>query len=361
MIANTDARNSQPEIFLLISIVLFLFGILAMVSALLFRRRIQLATEILRVSGDFVKANKQIIILPLVIFGCGLTYEFLWLIAGLNLYSTMPVTTEAHQLPYDQVYMSMSLRIMIILFYVSLFWTLSFLIGAAEFLISGAVCNWQNIQGMDKKQSEVNLLSESWYNLKTYNFGSVALGSLLIAMLSPFSFCYEYGYKQNKVVGFLCCCILACKSFLHQITVYAYVFINLYGHDFMASGKEAALEIDQSTKTFLVAGGLGETFVLIGRVFNGAISAFIVFLIGKGSMSFIPCIVCFVSIPLYPLSLSSSASPRPVCSWPSTASRRRRSSWCTCTTRGPTRMSSAPKPWRPSSRTSMRDIYLLIK
>lgn len=75
---------------------------------------------------------------------------------------------------------------------VGMVWFLCFAIGSVEFILTGAVSDWYYRQGNDRFSGNVQPVMESWQRLRNRHIGSVALGSGLIALASPFRFFMEY-------------------------------------------------------------------------------------------------------------------------------------------------------------------------
>lgn len=113
-------------------------------------------------AGDFVKSNKQIIIVPIATFLVSLVYYMLWIIISLYLFSIGTVTEQSQPLPYDQVKASSFVQALGFVHLFALFWNSAFLIGVSEFIISGAVCEWYLKQGKERKLDVASPVRESW-------------------------------------------------------------------------------------------------------------------------------------------------------------------------------------------------------
>ena len=81
----------------------------------------------------------------------------------------------------------------------------------------------------------------------TYSFGSICFGSLLQAIVSVFRALLENARNQRNrdnedVCGGLLLCILEClarllEDILEYFNQWAYVFVGVYGYDYIESGK----------------------------------------------------------------------------------------------------------------------------
>jgi len=132
----------------------------------------------------------------------------------------------------------------------SLFWGVLVIIYIAHVTCCGAVGAWYfspettGSRGCFLCRPSVN---GALMRALTINFGSIAFGAFLIAVVQTIISILQYIAEQagrNAVLRFACCCIvclLQCiKSVLEWLTEYAFVYIAVYATPFITSGAKVA-------------------------------------------------------------------------------------------------------------------------
>jgi len=143
--AQYTTQNQTARI--LLAVGCFLIALLILIMVCCFRKKISLASSIIKVSSRFVTENCLIVVLPIILFVIMIFFLALWILEFLGYYSLGTPSTENHQLPFARfdiptyVYIIGGFHI----FY--LFWTLLFLIDTGSFIVGGAACSWYYHQG----------------------------------------------------------------------------------------------------------------------------------------------------------------------------------------------------------------------
>ena len=131
-----------------------------------------------------------------------------------------------------------------------LFWIVALISAIEKFTVASTTCMWYfSGQGSDTnaKDSDVSVsLGIKW--AFTYHFGSLALGSFLIALVNFAKLIIEILVKKAEASGgadlspvakcVLCCarcCIWALDAYMKFITKNAYIQIALHGNNFCTS------------------------------------------------------------------------------------------------------------------------------
>jgi len=102
--------------------------------------------------------------------------------------------------------------------------------------IAGTVGSWWFSPPEDASASYA--VTSSFRRAMTSSFGSIAFGSLLVAVLEAMKqMCREAQRQNNSMLACCAACIIGCiEGLVRYINRYAFVYVGLYGHDFCAAG-----------------------------------------------------------------------------------------------------------------------------
>jgi len=156
----------------------------------------------------------------------------------------------------------------------SFLWNNAFLVASGQLIIAGACGAWFFTPRAEKGRKGT-VRSSVWIALR-YHLGSIAFGSLFIAIVQVVRFILSYlegqaGAAKNRVVVIAlksakCClwCFEHCLKFLHKN---AYIQIALVGKGFWVSAKAAHFLIFRNIARFGVVAMLGSVINIIGIIF----------------------------------------------------------------------------------------------
>ena len=148
-----------------------------------FRKRIKLASIVVKVSAKFVNENCGILFLPLILFVIMVIFLVLWILEALGYYSLGTPVHEKEQLPFQHFETSGAIKALGLAHVFQLLWVLFFLVETGDFIVAGAACSWYF-----QRESPY---SESSDRYRKFHIGSVALGSFFLALLGFLKFLYE--------------------------------------------------------------------------------------------------------------------------------------------------------------------------
>ncbi|XP_054713879.1 choline transporter-like protein 2 [Uloborus diversus] len=165
-----------------------------------------------------------------------------------------------------------------------LFWGLFFSIGLGQVSLAGAFASYYWTQ--DKK----NVSSFSWvvgfYRCMRYHMGSVAFGSLIIAVVRMIRVmleyvdqkCKKYDNQFTKVILWcMKCCFWCLEKFLRFISKNAYIMIAVYGKNFCVSAKRAFMLLMRNVVRVVVLDKITDFLLFIGKLVVVAFTATISF------------------------------------------------------------------------------------
>jgi hypothetical protein len=161
------------------------------------RKRIQLAGSIVQASSDFFAQTTRIIFVPVFSYVFLFVWVFLWTILAVWLWSVGEVSKD-ETLPIANIEWDSTTRAMWWYIVFGLFWLCAFIRGGSDFIIALTATQWY-FQGCgssssDNKGQASVFLSASW--TLRYHLGSVAFGSLLIAIMNMVKLVFEYIKKK---------------------------------------------------------------------------------------------------------------------------------------------------------------------
>lgn len=155
----------------------------------------------------------------------------------------------------------------------SFLWNNAFLIAAGQCIVAGAVGAWFFTPNKDKGKSGTTKIGVK--NVFRYHLGSVAFGSLILAIVQFIRYFFKYLEKQasaqkNRVMVYIfkcvqCCiwCFEQCIKFLNKN---AYIQIALLGTPFCTSAKKAAFLVARNFLRFAAVLAMSGLISAIGFV-----------------------------------------------------------------------------------------------
>ena len=271
---------------------------------------IQLALNIISVSAYFVFSNLCILIVPLIaiVAACGFiaywiaTMVFIYSIGEITQYGDSPFpsvewNSTTHNLWYYQLF--------------SLFWIIAFIIAVLQFIVAATAAQWYFSSNNDERGS--GSLCKSFFWSLRYHIGSLAFGSLILAIVMFVRFIFEYMRKKvmkggagNKFTRCLLSCASCCLKCIGKcvlfITKNAYIQVAIRSLCFFCAAKEAFLLVMRNVTRFALVNVFAGIFTFFGKLIVGLGVAFMGwYLLVKWEevkdtiyTPIIPTIACFV-------------------------------------------------------------------
>ncbi|CEF61011.1 CTL-like protein 2 [Strongyloides ratti] len=163
------------------------------------------------------------------------------------------------------------------------FWSTCFISGFHNTVIAGAIGSYYWTYNK-KKDVPKNAVSSSIYRTIRYHLGSIALGSLIIALIKFIRTILQYIYNnfkgsKNKIIRKIYC-LMSCwfwllENVLKYLTTNSYIIIAIHGKPFWTSAKKAISLISQNIIRVIVVNRVSSILLFIGKLF---ITIFFVFI-----------------------------------------------------------------------------------
>jgi hypothetical protein len=178
----------------------------------------------------------------------------------------------------------------------SFLWNNAFLVACGQCIIAGSVATWffkkeKSAAGQEGKTRSRAAVCTGIKNCFRYHLGSLAFGSLILAIVQFLKYLCKYLEKQSKqqknkvaecvfkCLGYLLWCFEKCIKYLNKN---AYIQVALMGTNFCTSAKEAFRLIWGNAVRFALLGGLGAVITIIGKYFIAVSTAVLGFLVLQG-------------------------------------------------------------------------------
>jgi hypothetical protein len=277
----SGGTSTQYEIYGYISLGISGFLLLMLICCF---SRIRVAVAVCKAAGQFVSHTCSIILVP--IFQTILTLGT-WgacLIVLVYLVSCATFTSSS-----GSVFTSISNYgdSSLIQFYVFVFGTLwcnAFIQAMGIFVIASACCMWYYSHGPGESPN-FPILS-SYKMVFRYHFGSLAFGSLILAIVQFLQLAVEAfkkqaessGANQSKafeyIINCLRCCLACVERIVQFINKTAYIQIALRGKAFCESAKNGFEMAWSNPIRFAVVNGVGEIIMFLGKLMIAASTTF---------------------------------------------------------------------------------------
>ncbi|XP_045581957.2 choline transporter-like protein 1 isoform X1 [Procambarus clarkii] len=238
--------------------VLFLIILIAM------RNRIKLVIALFKEAGKAVASMPLMLLQPI--------WTFLWLALVCALWVLGWIIIESSGDPnkyYNTIVFVINdfIKYMRIYHIFAILWITQFLLACQDVTIAGAVAQWY----FTRNKKELGWpIAESMHRMFRYHLGSIALGSLIIAIVKFIRLILKYIERKlngnsNQVCSFMLkccqCCLWCFEKFLKFLSRNAYIEIAIYGYGFCKAAQQAFVLLAANALRVVAINSVG-TFVL---------------------------------------------------------------------------------------------------
>jgi len=305
-ITNLSSYKDQKETWLVATIVLSVVVAILLLLLLALRKRINIAIQLIKEGSRAVSAMMSTLLFPLfpwflqlIALGWFLVVmAYLATSTAIEAREVLPngtVTDEACSIIHDlarkvssknftcnfQKYVTNDNILRVQIFHVfGWFWVMNFITALGQCVLAGAFASWY-WAGIGKDRSRnlptLPLLSSLGRTLR-YHTGSLAFGSLIIALIQMIRAALEYieykltghGQDPGPVVKFLLKCLKCCfwclEKFMKFLNKNAYIEIAVYGKNFCTSAKNAFFLLMRNILRVAVLDKVTDFLLFIGKL-----------------------------------------------------------------------------------------------
>jgi len=285
---NVDNLKDTKLTERIIAICCFVIAGITFLTVCCLFKRIQLAIGIIKAAADYVKSTLTVLLVPPVFLIALLAFYVYWTITTVFLVSS-GTPEQMSKLPVGTFEFNGDLQKLLIYHLFALLWCNAFINAACQFVIASSVCIWYFAQGTG--QWNTGSIRKSLYRLFRYHLGSIAFGSLLLAIVQMIRWILVYfqkkaedwAGKEGRLMRFVLCCLqcyVGCfERFIKFLNKNAYIQIALTGKSFCFAAKDGFMLVARNPLRFSVLNGIGSIFIWFGKCFIAAISTLVGFLI----------------------------------------------------------------------------------
>ncbi|KYQ91635.1 solute carrier family 44 protein member 2 [Tieghemostelium lacteum] len=268
-----DNVKALKVIFIILCVLSGLF--LLIVVAML--KRIKLAIRIIKESSRAIGTMPSIFFFPIFIFFWLCVFIIYWVVVGFYL-GTAGEPTYSYNAEYD-VYTftgyeaNKKIRYCQIYHFFGLLWTLAFILAVNQTTIAGAISSWYWVR--DKKDTPYFPVWSSFGRVLRYHLGSLAFGSLILAIIQFIRWVLRYlekkfkGKEENFAVFIVKClnCIFGCfERFIKFLDKNAYIMISIYGYSFCEGAQRGFTLILSNILRVGAVNMIGTFLMFLGRI-----------------------------------------------------------------------------------------------
>ncbi|XKL64868.1 hypothetical protein PGB90_004954 [Kerria lacca] len=272
--------NDQSSTYFTYAILATIATVIILLLIFGMRKSIHLVAHLFHESGKAVQSMPLIMFQPFVTFLLICVLLFLWLYFFLWIESSgfAEKKQNAQRLTYKKDEVIQFARGFNI---VAVFWIIQFMIGCQHMIIAGAVATWFFTR---KKSTLSSPITKSYGYLFNYHLGTVALGSLLIAIVQIIRLIFTMMKSlvkdaKNDVTRSLYtafrCCLYCLEKILIYLTRNAYIEVAIYGDNLCTSGKRAYHVLVNNTLRVAAINSVGDFVLFLGKALVVACCLFI--------------------------------------------------------------------------------------
>ncbi|KAJ1528839.1 hypothetical protein ONE63_007213 [Megalurothrips usitatus] len=251
------------------AIVATITTVIIMLVVLVMRKRIALVVQLFREAGKAVASMPVLLLQPILTFACLAVVVALWFHFTLWIETSGFLTASSPDNNYYKKDTVTKVTRWYNLF--AMFWFTQFVVSCQHMVIAGAVTAWFFTRNKDHLDAPI---STSFYNLVRYHLGSIAFGSLLIALVQMARTVLAWLQaklkgSENSVSKCLfrsCqCCLYCFEKILKYLTRNAFIEIAMYGHNFCRAGEQAFKMLATNALRVAAINSVGDFVLWLGK------------------------------------------------------------------------------------------------
>jgi len=238
-----------------------------------FCKALRIAIGVIQASADFITDTKRILLVPIAGFIYIVLFYIFWISVAVFVYTIGNITSSGGQ--GKRVEWDNTTRRAWYYHFFGLFWINAFLDAFISFIIIVAASTWYFSHGTEIEGTAQVYKGLRW--IWRYHFGSLALGSFILAVVQAIKYTFEYVRNRlnnanptNAALRFILCLVSYCISCLNRcikfITKNAYVQVALTSNHFCLSAFNAFILILRNGARFIFVEWISFLFAIMGKI-----------------------------------------------------------------------------------------------
>jgi len=204
---------------LIFGLIFLIFGLFYAFLYFIWRSRIPFATVMLQTISTVIQDYPATIYTAYV----SMLFQIVWLILW------VAAVNYAQQLQ--------SFNGLIVFFLLSLYWTVQVIKNVVHVTVSGTFASWYFLKGTIGVPHNPTIAS--LHRALTTSFGSICLGSLIVAALQTLRTIVQFFRRDNSIITCFVVCILDClESLIAYFNLYAFTQVAIYGKSYCRAAKD---------------------------------------------------------------------------------------------------------------------------
>lgn len=276
------------RVFAIIGIVL---TVLYLCFLCVMRSRIMLALGIIKEAARALAAMPVLVFMPIiqslgiVIFLVPWTIYCLYLASSGNV-EVESETVNGNEVQYKVITYNMNIRYAFLYLLFCWFWASQLIVAFGELVSALSISCWYFTR--DKKSEGNTTVIWSFKTALFKHFGTVAYGSLVIAIIKTIRAVIAYLQKKakksgNKLLQYILCmiqccmwCLEKCMKFLNKN---AYIQTAIHGYSFCKAARSAFFLIARNILRIMAVSFVGDFVLILGKVFVPLVTLFLAYLV----------------------------------------------------------------------------------
>lgn len=305
-INNLSMRSSSKKTWLGFGIVFGVIWLILILMLLFLRKRISLAIGLIKESSKAIGCITSSLFFPILPYALQLVVFVFWGSVALYIasagkasyikFSDNSTSTKGsetimfnHYLKDDNLARAQIYNLF------GFFWAMFFVTGIGQVSLAGAFASYYWAWNKPKDVPSLAILS-SMGRCFRYHLGSVAFGSLIIAIVRMIRVAIEYVDSKckkydNPVTKCILCCCKCCfwclEKFMKFITKNAYIMIAVYGKNFCSSAKEAFQLLMRNVVRVVVLDKVTDYLLFLGKLVVVGLTAIAAFFFFSGKIKYL--------------------------------------------------------------------------
>ena len=162
--------------------------------------------------------------------------------------------------------------------FLSYYWVHQVLTNTLTVTTAGTVGTWWHVPE-EANSCCSSAIQDSFCRATTYSFGSICLGSLLVAIIQALRSLAESSRNNDDGGQILACiidCILACiQGIIEYLNKWAYIYVGLYGFGYFEAGKNVIQLFQHKGWTVIISDDLCDRVLFMVSLGVGLISGLV--------------------------------------------------------------------------------------
>ncbi|PNF24373.1 Choline transporter-like protein 1 [Cryptotermes secundus] len=259
--------NTDVASHLAYAIAATIVTVIVLLVILVMRKRIKLVIQLFKEAGRAINSMPLLLLEPL------LTFVALGVVVAVWLVFSLVIESSGFFTPSNPASFEKNLTMKVTCWYnlLGLFWFVQFCMGCQHMIIAGAVAKWF----FTRNKSNLGFpILRSFSNLVRYHLGTVAMGSLIIALVQLIrsilaAIQYQLKGQENAVSRCLfrtCqCCLYCFEKILKYLSRNAYIETALFGYSFCQAGQRAFKHLSSNALRVAAINSVGDFVLFLGK------------------------------------------------------------------------------------------------